>query len=258
MSIEIVSPTPYPEVNAVLNVLLPGVRSALEDQFVGMYLYGSLASGGFDIQTSDIDFVVVTNGELPEEMISAVETLHMQLTASGLKCLAKLEGTYIPQSSLRCYTPDDTPRPTLNEGRFYLAPHGYDWVIQRHILREHGVIVDGPPLQLMIDPVQGHDLRQAVVKVLNEWWAPMIDDPNRLKRSDYQAYAILSMCRALHTLEFGVIASKQVAANWAHQTLSRPWTEIIEQALAWRPGMSLDLLHASVDLIRYTVEVAKA
>ena len=42
------SPTPYPEVNAILNVLLADVRAILGDQFVGFYLYGSLASGDFD------------------------------------------------------------------------------------------------------------------------------------------------------------------------------------------------------------------
>jgi hypothetical protein len=42
------SPTPYPDVNAILNVLLAAVRAILGNQFVGFYLYGSLASGDFD------------------------------------------------------------------------------------------------------------------------------------------------------------------------------------------------------------------
>ena len=35
----------------------------------------------------------------------------------------------------------------------------------------------------------------------------------------YQAYAILSMCRVLYTLEFGTVVSKPAAARWAQGTL---------------------------------------
>jgi hypothetical protein len=42
------SPTPYPDVNEVLNLLPTEAQNVLDNQFVGMYLYGSLSSGDFD------------------------------------------------------------------------------------------------------------------------------------------------------------------------------------------------------------------
>jgi predicted nucleotidyltransferase len=54
-----------------------------------MYLYGSLATGDFDSQRSDIDFVVVTTDGLPQEMIQDLEAMHGRLTASGLKWATK-------------------------------------------------------------------------------------------------------------------------------------------------------------------------
>jgi hypothetical protein len=218
-----------------------------------MYLYGSLTSGDFDPETSDVDFVVVTAGELPDDLIAALAAVHARITTSGVKWAAKLEGSYLPQRALRRYARGDLPRPTLNEGKFYLAPHGWDWVIQRHILREQGVVVAGPPLRPMIDPVQPDDLRQAVLELLQEWWAPMIADPTRLLHSDYQAYAILSMCRALHTMHTGTIVSKPAAAAWAQQALGERWEHIIDRARAWRPGWQLDDLDEAVELIRYTI-----
>ncbi|MFX1412149.1 MAG: nucleotidyltransferase domain-containing protein, partial [Promethearchaeota archaeon] len=83
-------PTPYPDVNAVLHMLLSGVQTVLGDQFVGMYVFGSLASGDFEPQRSDIDFLVVTTDELPEEMLPALEAMHARITASGLKWATKL------------------------------------------------------------------------------------------------------------------------------------------------------------------------
>ena len=51
--------TAYPEIDAVLSQLLSGSRAILGDNLFGFYLFGSLASGGFDEATSDIDFVAV-------------------------------------------------------------------------------------------------------------------------------------------------------------------------------------------------------
>lgn len=246
-------PTPNAEVNAVLARLLAAVRSALGEQFVGLYLYGSLAGGDFDPQTSDVDFVVVTAAALPAEAIAALERLHADLRASGLRWAGKLEGTYVSAPALRRFESSATPWPTVNEGRFYLAPHGPDWVIQRHVLREHGLTVAGPPLAPLIDPVGPDELRWSVAELLRSWWARMLADPTRLRSSDYQAYAVLSMCRALHTLRHGTIASKPAAARWARQTLDPAQAALIAEALDWRPGHDLDRLGAVLDFIRFTL-----
>ena len=45
--------TPYEDVNLILNLLLANVQEVLTNQFIGLYLYGSLATGDFDPKTSD-------------------------------------------------------------------------------------------------------------------------------------------------------------------------------------------------------------
>jgi len=255
MSAPVTHPTPYPGVNAVLHELLSRVQTILGDYFVGLYLYGSLASGDFDPHRSDIDFVVCTAKALPGEMLPALEAMHARMAASGSKWAAKLEGAYIPQRALRRYDPAEAPCPYLNEGRFRVGRLGSDWVIQRHILREQGVVVAGPAPQTLIDPVQPDDLRGAVLGTLREWWSPMLQSPDpRLHGSEYQAYAVLTMCRALYTLQHGTIVSKPVAARWAQERLGERWAALIERALAWRNGEPFEHLDETLDLIRYTLE----
>ncbi len=247
------APTPYPDVNAVLHLLLAGARDVLGDHFYAMYLYGSLAGGDFDLERSDIDFVVVTADELPGELIPALEALHARILASGLKWAPKLEGCYIPRRVLRRHNPADPPYPCTNEGKFYVGFLGSDWVIQRHLLRERGIVVAGPSPRELIDPVSSEELCRAVRETLYEWWLPMLDNPTRLRGGEYQAYAVLTMCRALYTLEHGAIASKLASARWARQGPAARWAALIGQALAWRPGGQMDGLDETVALIRYTV-----
>ncbi len=47
-------PTAYPDLNGVLDELVRSVRKIVGDDFVGAYLQGSFATGGFD-QHSDAD-----------------------------------------------------------------------------------------------------------------------------------------------------------------------------------------------------------
>ncbi len=247
-------PTPYPEVNAVLHALLKGVQTVLGTQLVGLYLYGSLSSGDFNLETSDIDFVVITEGALNAETVTALEAMHVQIAEVGGKWARKLEGSYIPRADLPRYDPDGGPYPGINEGEFSVGGHGSDWIIQRHILRAGGVAVTGPDIRQWIDPVAPDDLRRAVRGILREWWAPIAADPVWLhERSDYQAFAILTMARALHALHHGDIASKPVAARWARDNLPAPWPALVETALAWHYGVELHLVAETAAFIRYTL-----
>ena len=69
----------------------------------------------------------------------------------------------------------------------------------------------------------------------------------------YQAYAILSMCRVLYTLEFGTVVSKPAAARWAQGTLDERWGRLIERAVTWQAGETMDCLSETMEFIRYSL-----
>src|SRR5687768_7159341 len=92
--------TPYSEVNALLHALLSDARKVLGERFVGMYLYGSLALGDFNPETSDIDFLVVTESEVTGEALRALQEMHARVAAGTSKWASELEGSYIPRDAL--------------------------------------------------------------------------------------------------------------------------------------------------------------
>jgi len=90
---------------------------------------------------------------------------------------------------------------------------------------------------------------------MHEWWAPMLHSPDpRLHGSEYQAYAILTLCRALYTLEHGAITSKSVAARWAQKAIDARWRPLIDRALAWPDEAQPDHLSETLDFIRHALE----
>lgn len=245
--------TPYPDVNQVLDLLLTRASAILGEQLTGLYLYGSLSSGDFHPQSSDIDFAFVTEAVLPPETVAALEAMHREIWASGLKWAAKLEGAYVPKSLIRRHDPHGPAVPTVNEGAFYVAALGSDWIIQRHVIRECGVVLAGPNPKTLIDPLSPDDIRQSVLGVLREWWFPMLENPSWLAEhgSVYHAYAVVSLCRALHALRHGTIVSKPVAARWA-QERHPEWKGLIALALRSQHGEHPGFLEAALDFLRFT------
>jgi hypothetical protein len=251
-------PTAYPEVNGALHALLAGVQSVLGDLFVGLCIHGSLTGGGFEPGRSDVDFCVATDGPLPASLLPALEAMHERLAASGIPWTDKLEGSYIPLRALRRYDPANAHHPALRvDGSFDVDHHGIDWIIQLHVMREHGIAMAGPPPWTLIDPIPPDDLRHATLGILHAWWVPQLADHTRLCTAEYRAYAVLTMCRILYTVEHGTVVPKAEAAQWALKALDGEWAPLVERALAWRHGMALDALEDVLDLIRYTVQRAE-
>jgi predicted nucleotidyltransferase len=94
-------PTPYPEVNVLLQDVRERVQTVLANRFVGMYLFGSLAGGAFD-EASDIDVVVVTDGEVSDDQFGALHRMHARVNESGSPWAVELDLSYIPQQALPC------------------------------------------------------------------------------------------------------------------------------------------------------------
>jgi hypothetical protein len=251
-------PTPYPDVNALFRRLLSDVQSVLGDHFVGLYILGSLATGGFDPQRSDIDFLVVTADELPREILPALAAMHERINASDLALPTPMEGSYIPRQALRRYDPTQADHPALRvDGSFGVDHHSSDWIIQRHVIREQAVVVAGPASRTLVDPVQPNDVRRAALGILREWWAPQLTESFRLISSEYQAYAVMTMCRAFYTLQQGTVVPKSTAARWAYAELGQRWTMLIDRALAWQRGLEMESFDETLDFIRYTLERAE-
>lgn len=247
-------PTSYPEVNTVLDLLLSEVQALLGEELLGMYLSGSLSLGAFEAGSSDIDFLAVTVDALSNERVRALSNMHARLITSGLSYATRLEGFYLPQAALRGSDPSNARYPFSAQAHGLLMLElGSDWVIQLHLVRETAIVLWGPPPHTLLDPVLPSALRAAVIDRVTGFWNQQLDHPEWLRTREFQAYAILTMCRALYTLACGEVVSKPRAAAWAREALGTPWAQLIDRALLWRHDNRADDMTDMLNFVRYTI-----
>ncbi len=239
---KIVNPfTPYPEVNSILQVLLSGIREILKDRFSGMYLYGSLAYGGFD-RDSDIDFLVVTHEELTEREFVDLQAMHTRTAGLASVWATQLEGSYIPLHALQSYDParalyfhidrgadERLRRMQIDEPRLSRAWWG-GWALLRAVLRNAGITLAGPAPETFMAPIAPQEVKQAARAILLGWAVPLLDDPGQISTRRYQSYTVLTLCRMLYTFDTGAIVPKLIAARHAQEILGDPWHALIERA----------------------------
>lgn len=254
------TPTPYRDVNMLLQDFLVRIQVILKEKLVGFYLYGSLSLGDFNTGSSDIDFLIVTTEELSGKVLDELRQMHSSIAMSKKPYAQRLEGSYISRAAMQRYDPDNARHPSIGaDWEFQIGKHGINWILERHIVRERGVIVWGPSPRTFIDPVSPHELRRAVYEQLGDFWQQQLTgpEPEWLRPRNYQAFAILTMCRALYTLSRGDIVSKPAAAAWGLQTLDASWWPLIERALIWRHQHDKNDLTETLAFIRFALTLSR-
>ena len=267
--------TEHPELDALFARHAELLQAALGDNFVGYYLQGSLATGGFD-ESSDVDFIVVIRSELSGREVRQVQAIHNQIHQRDTKWAHRLEYSFFPLAVLR--TPSSPFRGdgvnTENQQLWYFdngsktierSDHCNTLVV-RWTLHNCGVTVAGPPISSITTPVSPDDLRREIRHTMLGWGRILLGNPGKTSNRFYQAYLVLNYCRMLSDLHSGTIGSKKAGMDWAKEHLDGKWTDLIDYSWKERqaPGVSVkqpadpEKYSQTLDFIRYALSLAAA
>jgi hypothetical protein len=258
-------PTPYPELNAVLQELVDGVRAALGNRFVAACLQGSFAVGDFD-RHSDVDFIVAVEDELSDAHVRALQSMHARIHDLDGPWAQHLEGSYFPKGVLRDHSRRGQLLWYLDHGSRSLVRSDHcNTVVVRWVVREHGVALAGPRPETLVDPIPVAALRQDITQTISGWGQEILANTERFNNRFYQTFIVLNYCRMLHDLQTGFPGSKRAGAEWAKTALDPAWAGLIERAWDGRPSPALSVrqpadpadFRSTLEFVRYAIGMSR-
>ncbi len=230
------NPGPHQELNEILETLVTGIRTILKDNFLGAYLGGSFAHGGWDAY-SDVDFDVVIADDLHHHKVEELKVLHAQVFTIDHYYARHLEGAYFPQEVLGDLTRTSEPLWYLDNGSLNFERSTHDnTLVNRWVLRNQGVTLIGPSPSTWIPPIPDEMLKAEVWETMHDWGVEILKGDYALENRFRQIFTVLMYCRMLHTLHSGRVESKPAGAEWAKATLAPQWIDLIDDALSARPN----------------------
>jgi predicted nucleotidyltransferase len=228
-------PTPYHDLNRVLQEFVQSAGAILRDNFIGAYLQGSFAVGDFDLH-SDVDFVVVIQNELDAAQVDALQDMHARIHSLNSRWAHHLECSYFPRDVLRRAPQTGEELWYLDNGARSLIRSVHDNILLvRFIVREQGIILAGPPPATLIDPVAPEALRSEIYENMQSVGQEILTIPPWFNNRFFQAFVVLNYCRMLHDLHRGQAGSKLAGAEWViYNNLAPQWVGLIERSWARR------------------------
>jgi len=228
--------TPYPDIEKLLSRLLYRMQQILDKNLIGLYLYGSLVTGDFDVQISDIDLLAITSSDIDDTEFEQLRKMHSDLATENPNWDGRIEVQYLSADALRIFKTQRSQIAVISPGEpFNIKDAGIDWLINWYIVRKKGVTLFGPSPQTFIPPISKEEFLQASREHAKDW----IEWTNQPRDGKGQSYAILTMCRALYASQNGEQASKKQAALWAQEQFSQ-WASLIQNAFVWRAARRVE------------------
>jgi hypothetical protein len=219
-----------PAVRAVLTSVGEGIHDVLGSSLVGLYVFGSLATGDFDAGISDVDLIAVLDAAPSEPVAREFRRMHEDLVARYPAWDDRIEVLYISRRGLAECLTETTTIGYISPGEpFDVVEAGRDWILNWYPARAQGIALLGPPIDTLIPPISWCEFAAQLRPYLEAFTERVPDDcpPGE------QAYAILTLCRGLCALRFGEHVSKRASAAWAQKEFPDR-AELIADALTWR------------------------
>ncbi|MFI7384665.1 aminoglycoside adenylyltransferase domain-containing protein [Streptomyces sp. NPDC049813] len=219
-------------VRRLLPDLLTAVAPVVGERLVGVWLYGSAATGSFERGVSDVDVLVGTEGSGlgsgPGFGLDEVRAAEARVLRAHPGFRDRLDLTFAPAAALAGSLLE--PLLVVSPGE---PPHTARvlprWALTRALVRTTGLTLAGRPAREALAPAQPQEVRTALIDSV----AGLRDLAPRVRHRGGHAYLVLTACRALRALTTGELADKAQAAQWTAERRPR-LRPLLEAALAWR------------------------
>ena len=199
-------------VELTLQEIAGQIRSAIGDNLIGFYVFGSIVKDSWNAETSDIDFLVVTKEIMNPNQIVELKKIHSYISNDSIG--RKLEGEYIDLINLKAKN-FEIITPTVKDGLFYEDESCQLSVDNIKDLIENGHVILGEPVNSLNISVSDKEFKEAVYKMLFEDKGEIDTAENFHERY----YLLINALRCIYVLRTGKLPTKITAVENARDIL---------------------------------------
>ncbi|MGD6960410.1 aminoglycoside adenylyltransferase domain-containing protein [Rossellomorea aquimaris] len=215
------------------------ITKILNDDLVGFYIHGSLAMGGFNPNSSDIDVLAVTNKSIALETKRKLAKFFLNCSNSPYP----VEISFMNKKQLRDWQhpcPFDFHYSEFWRERYQddLLRRTYEFLnedintdpdLAAHItiLKNRGICMAGKPIAEVFPLVPRSDYISSIVGDFKDCLDSIEEDP---------IYCTLNMTRVFWYLKEGVISSKEEAGRWGLSALPKEMSITVNKVLGCYTG----------------------
>ncbi len=226
-------------IQSEVNTLCVELQRLLGENFVGMYLHGSLALGGFTPTRSNINIVVVV--QRPMNLEVKRTSIALLLRISKMPC--PIDIYFLVEQDIFPFQhplPYDFHYNEMERDRYQQdlrsgtwkhwndgGEHEPDLTIILTILHSYGICLEGESITKALPHVPEQEFRATLVEKVQIAQEHPLHDPISF---------VLNACRTLAYLHKGVILSKDAGGVWGLATLPEQYYPLIQQLLALYRG----------------------
>jgi len=249
-------------VQKVLDDYIALVNDRLPNTLEAVYLQGSIALGAYVENSSDIDFIVITNRRLLEAD-AVVLTIHSKIADQYEH--PELDGVYVVTGDIGRLNLDDDQYLIYNSGKLSYSSN-FDPIIW-WILQTKGLKVVGAEQPVFDFDIHSKHLISYVNENMNSYWAQRVQKMETsitelyklpAEEIDYEIeWTVLGLLRQFYTLKEHDIISKLGAGEYALKHLPLEWHPIIKKAINIRKGEKINIFTTDKERIDMTIRFSK-
>lgn len=210
------------------------IKEIIDDNYVGFYIHGSLAMGGFNPKGSDIDVLVITNKSIEIEDKRKLTRFFLNYSNSPYPIeISFLKTEQLLQWKHPCpfdfhyseFWRERFEKDLLNGTYQFLNGDTHtdaDLAAHLTITYQRGICVEGNPINQVFPIIPESDYRSSILGDYQECLENIEEDPIN---------CLLNLVRVFWYLKEGVISSKQEAGNWGLKNFPQELSNTISKVV---------------------------
>ncbi|MBP2239694.1 streptomycin 3'-adenylyltransferase [Cytobacillus eiseniae] len=216
------------EIKYFVNQMLMKTKAILDNHFIGFYIHGSLALGGFNPKNSDIDMIVVTNDSPSSDQKGKLADLFLvysnnpyPVEVSFLNSRQLSEWQHPSKFDFH-YSEYWRPYYLRNQGNEAFPSTDPDLAAHITILNHAGICLEGKPIKEVFPPIPVSNYLSSIMNDFNDC----------LEQIEYNPiYCTLNLIRVYMYISEGEIVSKLHAGEWGLRNLPNEFIGLIKKVL---------------------------